>query len=894
MKYTIQTKILAGFILGLMAIGLIGYEVHNQMTDLASSLYEKSDRKDNLVLYQKILSTISDAESSVRSYSITNEEEDLQLFNESKTKIDRYLALLQKNLKNNTEFQHLHQNVEDKFYVMDRIVELRNENPNENIIDEALNELEQIPDEKSDAISENLSEEEDNAISHQDDEQEKSKAGKELDTQKKSNQDNQPQDEAAENVDEAEKKKKGFFQRLFSRKKSKDKENNRNEETVDANTTETEATEIEATENNKIPRIASKENNSQKPTVSSKEHLAKSLKELKTIKTKEEAIWQDTMLVLIEEDTRIMDEIRIDIAALESNELDQRKQFISAAAKSKDQLINNTKVVGFGAFSIIFLLSFIVFKDFSKMRKNRMSLIDEKEKANRLAQVKENFLANMSHEIRTPMNAIVGFSELLEKTPLDEKQKKYLSTIQHSSGHLMVILNDILDYSKIESGKLTIRKAPFNAKKTIQQVVNAMEVSANKKNLHINLTINKNLRNNLIGDATRLQQVLYNLISNAVKFTDKGEINVAVTGNKKKELYLLEIKVQDNGMGIPESFMDKIFDNFEQASTNRERKHGGTGLGLSIVKKIIDLQNGSINVKSKEGVGSTFAIKIPYEIGKQEKKNSGMTVTDKNKKNPEYKNLSVLAVDDQEYNLELIKIILEKWGARVVVAESGKEAVNKFQEKDFDLVLMDVQMPEMSGLEATNIIRNSGKSNALTIPIIALTAASTKEETDKCIQSGMNGYLLKPFKQKELRQALDHYLQSEENEQPEKQPVVSVTYDLQKLEAVSSGNKKFVLNMLEVFVKNTRYDLKILEKHVSEKKWKSAGLQAHKMIAPSRHLGISLLADLLEKIENNGLYGKNVDEIPELVQETKNIALTVTCLLEEEMKKINNQINKQA
>ncbi|MGK7391465.1 MAG: ATP-binding protein [Candidatus Cyclobacteriaceae bacterium M2_1C_046] len=880
MRAGIKSKVLAGFILGLLAIGLIGYQVHNQMTSLASSMYNNQPQ-NNLVRYQKILSTLSDAESSVRTFYITNNSNDIRTFNTSKEKLKKFISEADEQTQND-ELVKLNNLIYSKIYTMEEIIKTRRKNPTENVLEEALDKIDEITDHTAPDFKENTSPSE--SLEHPDKKTDLIAEKKTLEKDNSEESDIQNENKKKEEeVEEVEEEEKSFFERLFSRRQPE-------KETKDQ---QHKTRETEVTNNNPSPKmlpdssdqLAKNKNNKEKSNSNQKAlnteekaaQIEDSLERLSTKKKLQSTIWKDKMLTLIEEDNLIMQRIRNEMAKLEQKERRSQNKFISAASRSKDIIVNNTTAVGIGAFTLILILSLVVVQDFEKLKKNRLSLISEKEKADRHARVKEDFLANMSHEIRTPMNAIVGYTELLEKTSLASDQKAYLNTIQKSSRHLMVILNDILDYSKLESGKLIINKEPFNPLKSVNQVVKSMEADALKKGLQLKTNISPEVKTNLLGDAVRFQQILFNLVSNAIKFTDKGVVTIELSATDADYEQLIELKVKDTGTGIRRSSLNKIFRNFEQAESGRNRKYGGTGLGLAIVKRLVKLHHGTIEVESEEGKGSEFTVSIPYEVSKIQKKNP--KVKKKKTENYNFSNYTILAVDDQEYNLELVKIILEKWGANIKIVTSAKEALQQLRDDHaYNLVLMDVQMPEMTGTEATEIIRK--KYNKAELPVIALTAASTKEETDKCLTAGMNDVLLKPFKQKELKEILKKYGPDHQTENKN-----SNIYSLENLEKLSNGDDAFIADMLEVFVKNTISDFDELQKHVASENWNAVHRTAHKMIAPCRHLGIKQLVNVLEKIEVKSVEEDNINTIKALTEETD-------ILIRNAVKQIKNEINK--
>ena len=370
----------------------------------------------------------------------------------------------------------------------------------------------------------------------------------------------------------------------------------------------------------------------------------------------------------------------------------------------------------------------------------------QKQRAEQSEKYKEQFLANMSHEIRTPMNAISGMVRILLRNPHLPHQEQFLGAIHTSSDNLLVILNDILDLSKIEAGKVKIQRNPINLKEVIKAVTDILHFKAEEKSLALETTIPQNVQLNVIGDATRLVQVLNNLVGNAIKFTNKGRVRLTLTMEDKK----LHFQVSDTGMGIPLDKVNSVFESFEQIHTGNTRGHGGTGLGLSITRQLVQLMGGTINLNSELGKGSTFIVALPYEpVDMQEKKQSnGNTQHALLDMGRQMSGLDVLLVDDNEFNLMLAQDDLQYFvpNIQITTASNGHEAVSSAQSHRFDLILMDVQMPEMNGLDAALEIRQleqkDGKSPP---PIIAMTASLLDREIQDCYMAGMVDYVPKPY-----------------------------------------------------------------------------------------------------------------------------------------------------
>ena len=402
------------------------------------------------------------------------------------------------------------------------------------------------------------------------------------------------------------------------------------------------------------------------------------------------------------------------------------------------------KIVKYNAVRIKPDFNLSIMMDISEEKRISEELKKAKLSAEDAMNSKQQFLSNMSHEIRTPMNSIVGFTKILLKTNVNDIQKEYLHAIKTSGEVLIVLINDILDLAKVDAGKMVFEKRIFKLDESISTIIHLFEHKTQEKKIELIKEYNKKIPLRLKGDSSRLHQILLNLLSNAVKFTSIGSVTVCVDLlDEDDEKVTIEFSIKDTGIGIPENKIDKIFDNFEQVSPITSRVFGGTGLGLAISKRLVELQGGSISVKSVLGKGSDFTFILdfektsdPYEI---ESENIEFV--------KEIKNLNVLVVEDVMLNQLLIKTILSDFGFKYDVADNGIIAIDKLHANTYDIILMDLMMPELNGFETTEYIRNTMDSK---IPIIALTADVTTVDIDKCKAYGMNDYISKPIDEKLL------------------------------------------------------------------------------------------------------------------------------------------------
>ncbi|MGK7394445.1 MAG: PAS domain S-box protein [Candidatus Cyclobacteriaceae bacterium M3_2C_046] len=432
----------------------------------------------------------------------------------------------------------------------------------------------------------------------------------------------------------------------------------------------------------------------------------------------------------------------------------------------------------------------MVESDITERKKVEKELIKAKEEAVSSMKAKDEFLSMVSHELRTPLNAVIGMTHVLLQENPREDQLQNLGPLKISAEYLLSLINDILDFSKIEAGKITIDHSPFNFKEFISSLEQTFYFQSNEKNITFLTNIEESIPARLIGDPVRLNQILVNLISNSIKFTEKGFITLTVSNIDQTETDIkLHFSIKDTGIGIPDEKLKSIFDRFEQVGNQQKNKRGGTGLGLAITKNLVELMGGEIVVYSQLNKGSEFSFSISVGIAtsdcKDQDKTTNLNVSE------DFKGLSLLLVEDNKFNQLVAIKFLQKWNVDFDVAENGLEALAMSREKQYQIILMDLQMPEMDGFTATKQIRQM--KHYQSVPIIALTAASL-EAKEEVFKAGMNDFLIKPFNPVELNQKINqHFLQPAMNEENS-----SIHLDISEIEKISSGDNDFLLELLNI------------------------------------------------------------------------------------------------
>ncbi|WP_066510429.1 response regulator [Rufibacter sp. DG15C] len=537
-------------------------------------------------------------------------------------------------------------------------------------------------------------------------------------------------------------------------------------------------------------------------------------------------------------------------------------------------------------------------------------LKNAKDAALGVARVKEQFLANMSHEIRTPMNGILGLTEVLWNTKLDDNQRDYLQAINTSANNLMVIINDLLDFSKIEAGKITLESIPFDLRLLIKQLLAILEIKAKERNNTLKFLLDSDIPDFVQGDPVRLSQILNNLIGNALKFTENGSIKLSIeVVAQEAERVFLEFTVTDTGIGIQEEKLASIFEKFTQGSSDTTRRFGGTGLGLSIAKELVEVQGGKIAVESQIGRGSTFRVVIPFFKSDAIPESVGTHAPEAEVSLEVLQGAHILLAEDNPINQLLVKKLLEDGRMTYQIANNGKEAMDLLAEYDFDLVLMDMQMPEMDGYEAMHHIRHDMGSKS-SIPIIALTAHASQGEATKCIMAGANSFVSKPFKAQVLLHEMATFL-SHRASIPAASPFASQTnpvapaasiadglpsnemensqgINLSYLEQFADGNTQFMLEIIEIFISQTPGQLEEMQEAASKSDWTEVRALAHKMKSSLALIGVEEIQELNSQIEHSALHRVHTNELESLIAELAHLTHNVIQQLQVEVQRLKH------
>ncbi|MBI1184417.1 response regulator [bacterium] len=529
---------------------------------------------------------------------------------------------------------------------------------------------------------------------------------------------------------------------------------------------------------------------------------------------------------------------------------------------------------------ILIIISFYLIQQYlGKNRAYQKAMKKAKEDAEELAAAKERFLANMSHEIRTPLNAVVGFVEQLKKTNLKPAQADQLDMIDKSSAHLLHVVNEVLDYSKLQANKLRLIKSGFSIADTIDEVLAMLRLKASEKGLEIIPFVEKGIPEMVLGDKFRLKQILINLLGNSIKFTPQGRIELHAKPKLLNEHGVtMQFSIIDTGVGISSDHLSRIFNEFEQVKSDTQAHYQGTGLGLAISKHLVDLHGGKIEIESAPGKGTKVTIALPYAIENEKEALEKPSVArqDLTGLPSLLTNKKILIVDDESYNRKLIYSILEKYKPALTTANDGKEALDEVKKEKYDLILMDLRMPVMTGMEATAEIRSLKNRQKMEVPIIIISAALSEEDEKKSYEAGVNGFLKKPFHESQLLEQIltlfSHPIEMEKAPTPVDEAAKNgksthELFNLNDLNHMSQTNPGIVSEMLNLFIETSEKGLTDLRHHLENKNYAAIANTAHRMISPCRHLEMLSLIQLLEELEENCKNGQSKEAVATIVQQ---------------------------
>ena len=823
----IRLKVIAGYLVLLIAIvsaGFIGYSSYKKLMNSVSQL-SKPDAEISRMNH--LLTDLSEAENHIRVYSLTKKDQYLNLFGQKVKSIKNDLDSLRlSNIKNT----HSIQMIDSMIFLIDVRSKKLNAFARIKKAKEEINYTEQALKELSDASNYSRAEFESSITKITI-----------VDTIKK----------IKKKIDQP----KSFLGIRFGKKKESkyevvDRVIERQEVAIDSS------------------------------FLQKQDSLFNSFKEeLESSRKKEQEARARLMheeLKLVDENSIILQKIKKLLTELEQQQIrdiNQKLKQTEHIAKDSIILITIVIIVGF-IFGVLFILFTLL--DLSKSDYLKKQLMLAKAKAEKLAKVKEEFLASMSHEIRTPLNALIGFSRQLDKTELDSEQTKYAEVIENSSNHLLGIVNDILDLAKIEAGKLVIEKQYFEPKKLVQEVYNLLSESARKRNLEFSWTYEGEEQYFFESDPFRLKQILLNLGSNAIKFTEEGSVRIKAVMESDGDKNKFKVCLIDTGIGISPDKLEHVFEDFSQAESFSARKYGGTGLGLSISRKLARMLGGDLSVNSELDKGSEFCLDLPIKKGEAI---TEMSVFKQISKAPDaLKQKTILVAEDDEYSSLLMQTIFKGWGLKPTFVNNGLKALECMKHTTFDILLTDIHMPEMGGVDLCKYIRTTLK---LDMPIIALTANVRKVDLDKYIKEGMSAYLLKPFEEDTLLGILCEQLNLEiEMSSVEKRKVISepnnLLFDLSEIEKFSGGDKALMNQVLTSFVRVAKESLELLNDACKDENYTQVGELAHRMLSSYRQLKIEsaseILIELEKMIHQENSEFDNPDKLKEAILELEEIS----------------------
>jgi len=814
----IRAKVFIGFWITLSAVIVAGYITYESSGKLLNSLDTLSKPDTELKRTSKVLAFLSSAESDIRVYTLIRDYYYFQAYSDNIDSVTRNLSELKIALSDSksatARIDSIVRMLKDRFAATNAYIAYLNKTEG-NLIDNRT--IRKLTASRKDSLS---------ALVHT-----KSTTIVRYDTIKPSSPEIKKEGQSS-----------SFFGRvgnIFKKKeKRKAKKTQVSQPSILANT-----------------QIITDTSIIMQPDTAALEDVAHLLRGLQYEQSRKQKVMTGKELDLLRSSALIIAQVMNVVKQIEFQRSVQRQSKMAEARNIAGESLNIIYVVVTFALAAIVLFLILIFRSVARSNSYQKQLVESKQRAEQLAQVKEEFLSNMSHEIRTPLTAIQGFSEQLAKSQLNKLQREHLDVVRKSSDHLLATVNDILDFSRLGAGKLTFENIPFLEQQVINEIYETLKVVADSKGLKFEMETAETSEEKIIGDPFRMKQLLLNLAGNAIKFTKEGYVSLKSSRILQPDGSIqLVLSVSDTGIGIAEDKLSLIFDYFSQADTSSTRKYGGSGLGLSICKHLVEMQNGYIEVYSIVDKGSTFTAFIPFKLYSGPVADLVVPSAGKNlligKK--------ILLVDDDAFNILLTRIIIENFGMSVEVAMNGSEGFQKAETGGFDIILTDVQMPEINGMELTRMIRRLPDKQKANVPIVAFTANSATQNLEILKESGINEYLFKPFKENEVYdKILDVLSISHEptphdtSENPENQQEPAGLYNLSQIRKFAGDNPETLKNIILSFIDQTQENLATLENATLSGDWQTAGELAHKMLTSMGHFGVYDALESLKILDQN-------------------------------------------
>lgn len=811
-KSSIKSKVILGYIFVFIAILsslAIAYGSYNKLLKSVISLSKPDAEMSRM---NRVLTNLSEAENKIRIYSLTKREIDLVHYAENilsiKTDLDSLRAYCSDNSKSIFLIDSMNFLVEERANKLEKFVRLKRSKEKENLSEKAMKQISKVSDASKTKIKTTTT------------------VTTILDTLVT----------AVDMKEKGQDSKKNFWAKIFSKK-----------EEIKTDSLETVVKRTKVTvDTSYLPQADSVFINLESvlQTAKAKEDLNRE------IVSREE-------LRLLEKNTIILDKIKQLLRQLERERLEQlsiEAKLAKATANESIFIISAIIIVGF-ALGILFII--FILTDLTKSNFYRSELIVAKGNAEKLTKVKEDFLASMSHEIRTPLNAIIGFTNQLNKTELKEQQKGFVRVLKNSSKHLLGLVNEILDLSKIEAGKLPIESIPFRPQSLLFDVYDVLKGSAENREFKFNWEYIGDSEISLESDPFRIKQILLNIGSNAIKFTEKGEVSIKAMITPRDDHFIFEVKVVDTGIGIAKNKLNTIFEDFSQAESFSARKYGGTGLGLAISRRLARLLGGDLLVESVLNEGSSFILQIPLFESKEKAKELSLIKEIQVPKSVTEK--VFLVADDDAYSLLLLKTIFGAWGLHADFVEDGLQAYNLLKEKDYDLLLTDIHMPKMGGIELCKKIRSLNKNHKSELPIVALTANVRESDLQEYLHTGITACLVKPIDEAKLLKMLMELLEIKTDGKEHEIKHVAVPaenklFDLNQIKKFTS-DQELIKEILEQFILSAKENVVFLKEALQKEDYADIGEISHKMLSSFNQIKVISVVPFLKELEEL-LHGK--------------------------------------